>query len=470
MEGERTPLLQPSRQLDNTDGDEEEVVDGPRDCSQWRRQLVGIELAGCLHAFSSGLHEVIRNNLILEKVCRVNLNLPESVCDDIQGHDDKQVLIQQKATMLNLYITAIVTLPTVIAPLILGPWSDRHGRRLVMVLPVLGHMVAILVYLANVFFWSLPAEYLLFSSLYCLGGGSVTLYLGIYSSLADTTSSSSRTARVSILDVAIILGWSVGNLLSAIVFQNLGYYGVFGLTLGAQLLLLVFLICYLPQSPGPSSTNRHAVTVGETAVPETPLSIFTVLRSPSVLLLLGVMVLYMAAGSADVSYLYTRVMFDWDEADFTKLSTLSSLLSSISSLLLLPFLSLYLEVPDWLLGALACLTTASSFLVTSLAHLPSTYVFSSCLCLAFPMVSSVARSLLSKQVPLSSLGSLYSALGGLEAAVPFFAAPLLTVLYNSSIAYWPGLVFLARSGIIALASILYLLVSCLNTATPSTMI
>jgi len=467
MEGERTPLLHPSRQPDTAPEDEEEIVDGPRDCSQWRRQLVGIELAGCLHSFSSGLHEVIRNNLILEKVCRVNLNLPESVCDDIQGHDDKQVLIQQKATMLNLYITAIVTLPTVIAPLILGPWSDRHGRRMVMVLPVLGHMIAILVYLANVFFWSLPAEYLLLSSLYCLGGGSVTLYLGIYSSLADSTSSSSRTARVSILDVAIILGWSLGNLLSAIVFQNLGYYGVFGLTLGAQLLLLVFLMCYLPQSSSP----QQAMTVNETAVPETPLSIFTVLRSPSVLFLLGVMVLYMAAGSADVSYLYTRVMFDWDEADFTKLSTLSSLLSSISSLLLLPFLSLYLEVPDWLLGSLACFTTAVSFLVSSLAHFPSTYVFSSCLGLAFPMVSSVARSLLSKQVPLSSLGSLYSALGGLEAAVPFFAAPLLTVLYNSSIAYWPGLVFLARSGIIASASILYLLVSCLDdTATPTTML
>ena len=54
------------------------------------------------------------------------------------------------------------------------------------------------------------------------------------------------------------------------------------------------------------SNYRHAVTVDREAVPETPLSIFTVLRSPSVLLLLGVMVLYMAAGSADVSYLYTR--------------------------------------------------------------------------------------------------------------------------------------------------------------------
>ena len=58
MEGERTPLLHPSRQPDTAPEDEEEIVDGPRDCSQWRRQLVGIELAGCLHSFSSGLHEV----------------------------------------------------------------------------------------------------------------------------------------------------------------------------------------------------------------------------------------------------------------------------------------------------------------------------------------------------------------------------------------------------------------------------
>ena len=47
--------------------------------------------------------------------------------------------------------------------------------------------------------------------------------------------------------------------------------------------------------------------MGRDDAPETSLSIFTVLRSPSVLLLLGVMVLYMAAGSADVSYLYTRL-------------------------------------------------------------------------------------------------------------------------------------------------------------------
>ena len=67
MEGERTPLLHAdSGQLDNRpDEDEEDVADGPTpappapaNCSQWRPQLVGIELAGCLHSFSSGLHVV----------------------------------------------------------------------------------------------------------------------------------------------------------------------------------------------------------------------------------------------------------------------------------------------------------------------------------------------------------------------------------------------------------------------------
>ena len=43
------------------------------------------------------------------------------------------------------------------------------------------------------------------------------------------------------------------------------------------------------------------------AEPERPLPMLTVLRSRSVVLLLGVMVLYMAAGSADVSYLFTRL-------------------------------------------------------------------------------------------------------------------------------------------------------------------
>ena len=56
---QRSRLLHTRRQLnEQPEEEEEEVADGPNNCNQWRRQLVGIELVGCLHSFSSGLHEV----------------------------------------------------------------------------------------------------------------------------------------------------------------------------------------------------------------------------------------------------------------------------------------------------------------------------------------------------------------------------------------------------------------------------
>ena len=56
---QRSCLLHTRRQLnEQPEEEEEEVADGPNNCNQWRRQLVGIELVGCLHSFSSGLHEV----------------------------------------------------------------------------------------------------------------------------------------------------------------------------------------------------------------------------------------------------------------------------------------------------------------------------------------------------------------------------------------------------------------------------
>ena len=86
-----------------------------------------------------------------------------------------------------------------------------------MVVPVLGHIVAELAYIANVYFWvtfhffdsiiskpsggsagpvqSLPSCYLLLCCLYSLGGGTTTLLMGVYSMLADTTQAAARTTR-----------------------------------------------------------------------------------------------------------------------------------------------------------------------------------------------------------------------------------------------------------------------------------
>ena len=74
--------------------------------SRWCR----IELVAFLLELSRGLHAVIKTNLLIEKVCRVDLNLGSEICDDIS--------------------------------LLVGPYSDKYGRRPLLLVPLLGLIVS----------------------------------------------------------------------------------------------------------------------------------------------------------------------------------------------------------------------------------------------------------------------------------------------------------------------------------------
>ena len=85
---------------------------GPRgQVVKWLKRIFSIELAIAIHAFSSGLHNVIRTNLLIEKTCRVNLNFTDTVCDNINLHDKENDEVQEEVTTINLYYTFLSALP-----------------------------------------------------------------------------------------------------------------------------------------------------------------------------------------------------------------------------------------------------------------------------------------------------------------------------------------------------------------------
>ena len=132
-----------------------------------------------MHAFSSGLHIVIRwvvchslpslndhishsslrTNLMIEKTCRVNLNFTGEICDDIEHHSAESDRVQQDVTDLNLYNTFLSAIPwseaniavpskltnrnifSIIISLMIGPLSDRYGRRPVLLFPMIGQII-----------------------------------------------------------------------------------------------------------------------------------------------------------------------------------------------------------------------------------------------------------------------------------------------------------------------------------------
>jgi len=445
-------------------------------CRLWMKRIFSIELAIAIHAFSSGLHNVIRTNLLIEKTCRVNLNLTDAICDNINHYDKENDQVQEEVTTINLYFTFLSAFPCILMSIIIGPWSDKNGRKPVLLIPILGHIIAQFVYIANVYFWSARAEYNLLSAMYSVFGGTTTLLIGVYSYIADTTDTETRTSRVALLDVAIICGWTSGNFLSAVVYEHWGFYGTFGTTIGLLIVVFFFILFCLDESRKPVDhsaicSSEDSPGVGKDSLCDQIGAVFHAVGGAReghtravIILLLSIMLLFVGTGSADVNYLFTRKMFNWDEAIFTRVSTIITVLQSLSSLLLLPLLSYQLHVPDPVIGTIAACSSFAAILGIGLAHTGKMYIFASCLGLMSTQVSTVIRSLLSKVVPDTDLGKVYTMLGCLEAAIPLVASPILTIVYNSTLDSFPGAVYLTEAGAMAAAVGLFSTVACIMRA------
>ncbi len=94
---------------ENRDREDEVEVRGAE--SSARSSPCRIELVAFLVELANGLHRVIRTNLLIEKVCRVDLNLGNQICDDIGNHQSEQNSVQERVNDLNLYSIFLASVP-----------------------------------------------------------------------------------------------------------------------------------------------------------------------------------------------------------------------------------------------------------------------------------------------------------------------------------------------------------------------
>ena len=127
-------------------------------------------------------------NLFLLKVCSVNLKINETLCDPrnqtlLLKSPNGTVLsdrIQSYVSTLNIYGSLIDNIPTIFLMLFLLPWSDKHGRKSLLIAPLVGHVLCTIVDVVNFYVPSLPAEYLLIATIPVgLTGGRGTFFMGM---------------------------------------------------------------------------------------------------------------------------------------------------------------------------------------------------------------------------------------------------------------------------------------------------
>lgn len=109
----------------------------------------------------------------------MNFNISAANCSDRNyTMEDGSLLVDQvqsHVSTLNIYASLIKTIPSIVFVLFLGPWSDKNGRKPLMIIPIVGAILSTLVFVLNDYHRSWPAEYLLFAEtpVSVLGGESV---------------------------------------------------------------------------------------------------------------------------------------------------------------------------------------------------------------------------------------------------------------------------------------------------------
>ena len=164
--------------------------------------------------------------------------------------------VQTANTSWNMYISLVNFLPAVVMIIVYGSYSDRIGRRLALISPVLGSIAAILVQMAIVFF-DLPVWCFLFCVVEYVGGGLYVMTTGTFAYIADTVPKERRAVRMTILDDIILLNSAIGNVIVGYMIDSMGYFYPYLFCLVGKILALLYAIFFIPESVRKPLNRSH---------------------------------------------------------------------------------------------------------------------------------------------------------------------------------------------------------------------
>lgn len=310
------------------------------------------------YSWPSVMASIAMQNLNLEKACRVNLKYDEAICDAMSirnqsGYDERDEQETQKiVASINGYKSIMQSVLPILILLFLGSWSDRHARRKpCMILPVVGEIGTTVGSLISLyFFYELPVEFNCFAEAIPqgLGGGWYTMCVGVFTYVSQISSEENRTLRIGAVSVLATISLGLGSTMSGILFNKLGFYGVFLLSIAMYVIALIYIhfrIEDLEEVKDLSTPKRgflrdffdvsHIKETIRVAFKKGPRN--RKKRICAIMLLLMVTIapfigkwipmkinsLYYIAflGENNVLYLYLRYRFGWNELDYSLYST-----------------------------------------------------------------------------------------------------------------------------------------------------
>ena len=168
--------------------------------------------------------------------------------DDSYKYRESRNSVQAESSLVHLGIVLSASVPSIVMALLLGAWSDKVGRKIVMLLPIIGGLIDTICILV-VMYTDLPV-YALFVGSFINGmcGFFTTMILAVFSYVADITDESRRALRLGVLEAIAFLSGMISHLTSGWWIKHLGFKSPYWLILSLHFCNLLYVIFFLPET------------------------------------------------------------------------------------------------------------------------------------------------------------------------------------------------------------------------------
>lgn len=367
------------------------------------------------------------------------------------SHSRQQNEVQKAASLFSMYSDLSSMIPSLIVTLLLVAYSDQRGRKITIIMPLIGSLIYTLSFLA-VSFFELNLYLLIAASFVsALFGGIGTMLGGCFSYVADLCEDGKqKTLRMAVVDMMIGLLAGVASISTGYFLHAVGFNWPFFTSAMFQVVNLLYAIFILEETRviDRSETGDCCLAMQK--------------------LVCGIYKLF-AGGSSQRKWILVLLIVTFSSLSFVNTGGLSMITlyelneplcwseiligygaAASTSVFITSFVGVYLFslcLPNTAIAFIGMLSVAISMFMTAFAkttlimflvRIPAMFAI-----MPFP----VLRSMMSKVVSKSEQGALFACVAFMETLSTNVSSAVFSRIYAATVAWCPGFIFLLGAGL-----------------------
>ncbi|XP_069134462.1 lysosomal proton-coupled steroid conjugate and bile acid symporter SLC46A3-like [Argopecten irradians] len=418
--------------------------------------MVVVELIFFLYKTGESMLDATIRPYIVKAVCQETFPFNASVCFDLDKYPEHEDHVQGIAGSYLMYYRLLVNLPAVFLGLFCGAYSDRYGRKLPMLLPSIGSVLGVLLYIPSLMLEEFRIPLILMgASLQGIFGKSSVITMAVNSYVSDITEMEERTKKLGKLLGMNFFGLFAGSLLSGLLQDTTDMLTTFCcIVMVHAAVVLITVIAMNDSITFPSKKVENKGLKGECCdvfkpsnIKDSVMVIFKQRpRNTRVIILIlfftSVLNQTCKVGEMDITVLFVaRSPLNWPKSWYGYLLSVDYAVMGSSLFLILPVLTAFFKVSDVAL-LLIGITCKIIRLIWAGFCRETWMVYVSVVIGAFAgMITSSLRSLLSKSVDEDEAGKIFSLLACGETASKLLGVVIFVNIYSATAAIFPGFAY-----------------------------